>query len=110
MLRATTPSHRAAPSIMRCDSHAIAAADAAPSARVVLGRIVKEGSASWVGASLNERGLSSAEQIARRPRDWNQQLIGLVEIQTGLFLEASRAPREQHAAGALSNRSVDRVD
>lgn len=54
------------PSIMRRDPHAIAALSrAAPAPRVVLGRVVKEGAASGVGASFDEREISVTEQIAR---------------------------------------------
>lgn len=51
---------------MRRDPHAIAALSrAAPAPRVVLGRVVKEGAASGVGASFYEREISVTEQIAR---------------------------------------------
>jgi hypothetical protein len=53
------------PAIMRGDSHPIAAAGrTAPASRVILGRVVKEGSASGIGASLDEREISVTEQIA----------------------------------------------
>ena len=56
----------AAASIVRGDSHAIAAAGrATPASCVVLGRVVKEGAASGVGASFYEREISVTEQIAR---------------------------------------------
>jgi hypothetical protein len=74
---------------MRGNPHAIAAASrAAPPTRVVLRGVVKEGSASRVGASLYERNVSVAEQIARGLRDRHHQLIRLVQIETGHLLEA----------------------
>lgn len=51
---------------MRRDPHAIAAAGrAAPSSRVILGRVVEEGSAGGIGASLDEREISVREHVAR---------------------------------------------
>lgn len=51
---------------MRGDPHAIAAIGrATPASRVVFGRVVKEGTASGVGASFYEREISVTEQIAR---------------------------------------------
>jgi hypothetical protein len=62
----TSLTGRAVPSIVRRDPHAIAAACcAAPPPRVILGRVVKEGTASGVGASFYEREISVTEQIAR---------------------------------------------
>lgn len=53
-------------SIVRGDPHPIAAAGrVAPTARMILRRIVKEGSASGMGAPFYEREISVAEQIAR---------------------------------------------
>ena len=63
---ATDLTSRTVSPIMRRDPHAIPAAGrAAPSSGVILGRVVEEGSAGGVGASLYEREISVAEQIAR---------------------------------------------
>lgn len=57
---------RPASPIMRRDPHPIAAIGrAAPSSRVILGRVVEEGSASGIRTLLDEREVSVTEQIAR---------------------------------------------
>ena len=94
---------------MRGDPHPIAASGrAAPSSRVILGRVVKEGAASGIRASFDEREVSVTEQIARRLRDRHHQLLGLVQIKPGHFLKAPRAPCLENAGRTLSNRFVNR--
>jgi hypothetical protein len=69
---------------MRSYPHPIAAAGrAAPTARMILGRVVEEGSASGIRTSLDVREISVTEQIARRLRDRHHQLLGLVQIKPG---------------------------
>jgi hypothetical protein len=94
---------------VRRDSHPIAAAGrAAPAPCMVLGRVVKEGAASGIRASFDEREVSVTEQIAGRLRDRHHQLLGLVQIKPGHFLEAPRAPCLENAGRPHSNRFVNR--
>ena len=51
---------------MRRDPHAIAAfGRTAPAARMILGGVIEKGSAGGIRASLDEREISAAKEIAR---------------------------------------------